>query len=144
VLSGLCRQWDCGRQLVKYFRLLKEIMQAYYHLSGFGGAAAWEIAESAGLVRLNYAWVHLYIQRSINEWLANANAWPRRIFAHPTLLGALAFLSQWKRYDTIRDAILTCARKPTWVSLIYRTEMTTKSVRHKKLKSKNGYAQKCR
>jgi len=24
--------------------------------------------------------------------------------------------------DTIRDAILTRARKPTWVSLIYRTE----------------------
>jgi len=24
-------------------------------------------------------------------------------------------------YDTIRDAILTCARKPTWVGLIYRT-----------------------
>ena len=30
------------------------------------------------------------------------------------------------RYDTIRDAILACARKPTWVSLIYRTEPTTK------------------
>ena len=32
------------------------------------------------------------------------------------------------RYDTIRydrDAILTCARKPTRVSLIYRTEPTT-------------------
>ena len=27
------------------------------------------------------------------------------------------------RYDTIRDAILTCARKPTRVSLIYRTEL---------------------
>ena len=26
------------------------------------------------------------------------------------------------RYDTIREAILTCARKPTRVSLIYRTE----------------------
>ena len=26
------------------------------------------------------------------------------------------------RYDTIRDAILTCARKPTYVSLIYRTQ----------------------
>ena len=26
------------------------------------------------------------------------------------------------RYDTIRDAILTCAGKPTWVSLIYRSE----------------------
>jgi len=31
------------------------------------------------------------------------------------------FLSH-RRYDTIRDAILTCARKPTRVSLIYRTE----------------------
>jgi len=29
-------------------------------------------------------------------------------------------------YDTIRDAILTGARKPTWVRLIYRTEPTTK------------------
>ena len=26
-----------------------------------------------------------------------------------------------KNYDTTRDAILMCARKPTWVSLIYRT-----------------------
>ena len=47
------------------------------------------------------------------------------------------------RYDTIRDAILTCARKPTRVSLIYRTEPTTKKCKtKKKLKSKNGYAQK--
>jgi len=30
------------------------------------------------------------------------------------------------RYDTIQDAILTCARKLTWVSLIYHTEPTTK------------------
>ena len=29
------------------------------------------------------------------------------------------------RDNTIRDAILTCARKPTYVSLIYRTETTT-------------------
>ena len=32
------------------------------------------------------------------------------------------------KYDTIRDAILTCARKPTEVRLIYRTEPTTKKV----------------
>jgi len=43
-------------------------------------------------------------------------------------------------YDTIRDATLTCARKPTWVSLIYRTETTTKNCKTEKLKSKNGYA----
>jgi len=41
------------------------------------------------------------------------------------------------RYDTIRDAILTCARKPTWVSLIYRTEPTTKKCKtEKKTKSR--------
>ena len=44
------------------------------------------------------------------------------------------------RYDAIQDVILTCARKPTWVSLIYRTETTTKNCKTKNLKSKNGYA----
>ena len=39
-------------------------------------------------------------------------------------------------YDTIRDAILTCARKPTWVSLIYRTEPTTKKCKNRKTKSR--------
>jgi len=49
----------------------------------------------------------------------------------------------WIRYDTIRDAILTCARKPTWVSLIHRTEPTTKKCKNrKKLKVENRYAQK--
>jgi len=37
-------------------------------------------------------------------------------------------------YDTIRDAILTCARKPTRVSLIYRTETTTKKCKNRKSK----------
>ena len=45
-----------------------------------------------------------------------------------------------RRYDTIRDASLTCARKPTRLSLIYRTETTTKIFKTGKLKSKNGYA----
>ena len=40
------------------------------------------------------------------------------------------------RYDTIRDAILTCAQKPTWVSLIYRTEPTAKKCKTEKLKRK--------
>jgi len=43
------------------------------------------------------------------------------------------------RYDTIRDVILTCARKPTWVGSIYRTETTTKNCKTEKLKSKNRY-----
>ena len=42
------------------------------------------------------------------------------------------------RYDTIRDAILTCTRKPTRVSLIYRTKPTTKKCKTEKLKSKTG------
>jgi len=44
--------------------------------------------------------------------------------------------------DTIRDAILTCARERTWVGLIYRTEPTTKKRKTEKLKSKNKHAQK--
>jgi len=40
-----------------------------------------------------------------------------------------------KRYDTIRYAVLSCARKPTQVSLIYRTKPTTKEWRREKLKS---------
>ena len=47
------------------------------------------------------------------------------------------------RYDTIRYemlfSILTCARKPTWVGLIYRTETTTKNCKTEKLKSKIRY-----
>jgi len=39
-------------------------------------------------------------------------------------------------YDTTRDAILTCARKPTRVSLTYRTETTIKNCKTEKLKSK--------
>jgi len=45
------------------------------------------------------------------------------------------FSSHWVAgsHDTIRyDAILTCARKPTWVSLIYRTEPTTKKCKNRK------------
>jgi len=38
--------------------------------------------------------------------------------------------------DTIRDAVLTRARKPTRVSLIYRTEPATKNCKAEKLKSK--------
>jgi len=37
---------------------------------------------------------------------------------------------------TTTQPILTCSRKPTWVSLIYRTEPTTKKSKTEKLKSK--------
>jgi len=49
------------------------------------------------------------------------------------------------RYDTRREDSLTCAQKPTQVSLIYRMEPTTKKWKREKLESKkNGYAQKYR
>ena len=45
-----------------------------------------------------------------------------------------------RHYDragvTIRDAILTCAQKLTRISLIYRTEPTTKKWKTEKVKSK--------
>ena len=36
-----------------------------------------------------------------------------------------------EKLNTIRDAILKCNQKPTQVSLIYRTEPTTKSGKQK-------------
>ena len=39
------------------------------------------------------------------------------------------------RYDTIRDVILTCAWKPTWVSLIYCMETTAKKCKNRKTKN---------
>ena len=38
-------------------------------------------------------------------------------------------------YDTIRDSILTCNQKLTWVSLIHRTEPTTKKWKRDMLRS---------
>ena len=49
-------------------------------------------------------------------------------------------LSQGMRHDTIRYAVLTCARKPIWVGLIYRTETTTRNCKTEKLKSTNRCA----
>ena len=40
--------------------------------------------------------------------------------------GNTTLVYKQNRYDTIRDAILMCARKPTRASLIYHTEPTTK------------------
>ena len=39
------------------------------------------------------------------------------------------------RYDT--RCYLTCARKPTWVSLIYRSEPTTKKCKNRRKKTKS-------
>jgi len=47
-------------------------------------------------------------------------------------------LQCWLLLCTIRDAILTCAWKPTWVGLIYHTETTTKNCKTEKLKCRNS------
>ena len=53
------------------------------------------------------------------------------------------FPGHLRLYDTIRDAILTCARKPTRVRLIYHTEPTTKKCKNRKTKKiENRYAKK--
>jgi len=58
-----------------------------------------------------------------------------RFIAHGHLT-PLAHILCKLNYDAILDAILTCAEMPTWVSLIYRTEPTTKKWKTEKLKSK--------
>jgi len=81
---------------------------------------------------------------SLTEKLTRESASTYYVTATPPLIVRLFVFLLWcpnSRYDAIRDAILI--RKPTWVSLIYRTGTTTKMWKtEKKLKSKNGYAQK--
>ena len=48
-------------------------------------------------------------------------------------------VSGLERYDTIRGAILTCAQTLTWVSLVYRTEPTTKKWKKWKTKKTTGF-----
>jgi len=55
---------------------------------------------------------------------------------HVTWIDPALFTHSIVRYDTIWDAILTCNQKLTWVSLIYRTEPTTKTWKNRKTKSK--------
>ena len=58
------------------------------------------------------------------------------LWAYNNTIRAMQHVARVIRYDTIRDAILTCARKPTWVSLIYRTEPTTKKCKNRRTKSR--------
>ena len=81
----------------------------------------------------------------VTEFNCVAQHWPGKRLSsctEPTctsvLVGAATSASeQATRYDTIRDAILTCARKPTRVSLIYRTEPTTKKCKNRRRKTRS-------
>jgi len=52
-------------------------------------------------------------------------------------LQCIPWAPEWRTvYDTIRDAVFTCAQKLTRVSLIYRTEPTTKKWKNRKSKKR--------
>jgi len=70
-------------------------------------------AEPSSVEAEVYALLVVHARKDVNRY--------RDIALHPN--GGLTYTI---RYDTIRDAILTCAQKPTRVSLIYGTEPTTK------------------
>ena len=80
-----------------------------------------------------------YVWRATVEWTdIKSQEWQPTEYSYHLMMPVVAVYraAMRRRYDTIRDAILTCARKPTWVSLIYRTETTTKKCKTEKLKSK--------
>jgi len=100
-----------------------------------------------------YFW-QLGLQRQLNtavyrtETSSTDNEWHKSrcpMVHYPRPLTHLEYMTttfsqyRWQistiRYDTrLRDALLTCARKPTRVSLIYRTESTTKKFKNRKSK----------
>jgi len=83
----------------------------------------------------------VYVWRKAGEeWKLECTNFYRKKFG-VMVWGCISYNGTPLRYDTIRDAILTYARKPTYVGLIYRTETTTKNCKTEKLKStKTAYA----
>ena len=75
-------------------------------------------------------------RKMLARGLSTVPTLPRRPRRRHGCSGLHALWYDTIRYDTIRDAILTCARKPTWVSLIYRTKPTTKKCKNRKTKSR--------
>ena len=73
------------------------------------------------------------------EWGQIVCIWSSWCHYHPKTPSSFVSFKSRLVYDTIRDAILTCARKPTWVGFIYSTETTTKNCKTEKLKSKSRY-----
>ena len=96
-------------------------------------SAPWSI----GNVQLPYNWSMLFDNRMQRRSTGLSS---RVVSASDGGVRGSRFESRrWQlRYDTIRDAILTCARKPTWVGLIYCTETTTENCKTEKLKSNNS------
>jgi len=88
-------------------------------------------------------WINQSTELSSRHWAWSRGAsrdqiWVVLVFVLQTW--SCSYIAGSLQHDTIRDAILTCAQKPTWVSLIYRTEPTTKKWKtEKKLKSEKTY-----
>jgi len=95
-------------------------------------------SDALGLVPWRYNLSRLnYCPTFSGSW-SDFNTWTT-LKIHDWFIG---WLIDWLLidYDTIRDAILACARKLTWVGLIYHTETTTKNRKIEKVTSKNRYA----
>ena len=75
-------------------------------------------------VRVSYTGYHS--STACNEWFSSPMIWLSWWWLNRSVLFNYQFSLAPTGYDTIRDAILRCAQKLTWVSLIYHTEPTTK------------------
>ena len=101
---------------------------------GSVGSNCWDGVQGVWLAAHSVIWKSLLVRSTAlhiccaTHTAASCSAESGVLYAYMSLIN-----------DTIRDASLTCARKPTWVSLIYRTEPTTKNCKTEKLKSKSRY-----
>ena len=73
--------------------------------------------------------------KSVNIWASYGQEFSVLFFWDTVYLYDNLYSGVWHNYKTIRDAILTWARKPTWASLMYHTKLTTNKCKTEELKS---------
>ena len=101
-------------------KLYRQSVFQWQHSTSF--PTRWPRKPAGTDIERNYVTVILCIV-SLLVWFTDSHAAFRRAIDAHLFNIAFIWFRPTIRYDTIRDAILTCARKPTWVSLIDRIWM---------------------
>ena len=137
-----------SRQIFRYAVPARTVTKKHWLLPCPLVILTWPIRYATPRSTAHHGWT-LASRSVVHDWLPLRPSTARRasetkdvliwmaclFFARLPEKNAFAVNKRSRSYDTIRYDIcyfITCARKPTWVGLIYRTETTTKNWKTKK------------
>jgi len=129
--SVTCPYWSAAASMIRRRRLLTDVLGSLETIAAGKDEAADRTSfcsrrcRNLRLIRLRRRWRHISPVTSPvtspHSPVTTETPVAASVVRSLTLLSAAPIVVPEYLHDTIRDAILTCARKPTWVGLIYRT-----------------------